>query len=176
MLECSGIGFCGDEGSCVCPTGRAGSACETEACVNDCSGHGICLHKRCRCAPGFEGNDCSTLSRTKGLNELENSKCGGECGHNAVCNEETGRCECTSEDGTVDCNTDSEGTPASKMSGGLSSDHETAKQDRMVKLRSCASQCGDTCSMKCTGESHVGECETDCNIDCVTKCTSTSSF
>ena len=175
MLECSGLGFCGDAGECVCPAGRGGRACEKEACANDCSGNGICLHKRCRCAAGFDGDDCSRPSQRKGVNELQNSACGGECPHNAVCNPQTGKCECQGEDGAGGCNGDTEGTPASKVCGGVGNNDEEAKEERMAKLRACATGCGETCSKKCAGLANVGACETDCNIGCVSKCTSATS-
>ncbi len=174
MLECSGLGFCGDNGKCVCQAGRGGRACEKEACANDCSGNGICLHKRCRCIAGFDGDDCSRPSQKKGINELQNSACGGECPDNALCNPETGQCECREGEGAVGCNGETEGTPASKRSRGVKNLGE-AKDDRMAKLRACATGCGETCSKKCAGLANVGACETDCNIGCVSKCTAVTS-
>lgn len=43
VMECSNVGVCNRvTGSCSCPSGYTGSACQRLACPNDCSGRGTC--------------------------------------------------------------------------------------------------------------------------------------
>lgn len=37
-------------------------ASKTSACVNDCSGHGICVSGTCKCLTGYEGDSCADPS------------------------------------------------------------------------------------------------------------------
>jgi hypothetical protein len=51
LAECSGVGTCDySTGSCRCPPGWGGSACERRTCpggdANPCSGHGECLNMK----------------------------------------------------------------------------------------------------------------------------------
>ena len=80
-LPCSGRAPCSN-GTCLCPPGFAGAACDLLACPNDCTQRGECViearrgagmprgmpvlfgsrdepRPTCQCAPGFGGADCS---------------------------------------------------------------------------------------------------------------------
>eukprot|EP00041_Stephanoeca_diplocostata_P028827 m.834258 g.834258 ORF g.834258 m.834258 type:complete len:849 (+) comp23445_c0_seq3:152-2698(+) len=66
--NCSGIGYCTNEGSCICPCGYEGVDCSSVAttisptplpCPAACSGHGTCAQGTCVCDCGFVGQDCS---------------------------------------------------------------------------------------------------------------------
>ena len=81
-LECAGVGLCDfDSGTCVCPEGFSGQACERLKCPNDCNGKGSCMtlsdiaknygqniaytnwdgisSTMCVCDSGYSGPDCS---------------------------------------------------------------------------------------------------------------------
>lgn len=65
-LNCSGHGSC-VYGECNCDIGWRGPACNVAICPNNCSAHlgrGACnvIQRRCICAKGFDGNDCSQVS------------------------------------------------------------------------------------------------------------------
>lgn len=94
MEPCSGRGECDHEtGQCNCDTGFGGTLCSRVLCMNDCSGHGVCLSLSgaarendghafnrtttyalwdadvfhgCKCDPGYEGYDCSLRSCESG--------------------------------------------------------------------------------------------------------------
>ena len=47
---------------CVCEPGWGSFDCSVPLCPADCSGHGYCFEGSCRCAAGWEGDDCATAS------------------------------------------------------------------------------------------------------------------
>lgn len=60
--NCGAHGSCHEEtGECICEEGFFGRDCSTQllTCVNDCSGHGLCLNGQCMCGNGWSGSDCS---------------------------------------------------------------------------------------------------------------------
>ncbi|KAF2186304.1 thermostable phytase [Zopfia rhizophila CBS 207.26] len=61
--SCSKNGFCnagGEDGSCECFAGFAGSSCNEHVCKNDCSSHGTCVGPNtCKCDDKWGGPDCS---------------------------------------------------------------------------------------------------------------------
>ena len=61
----------GEEDCRACDAGFAGVDCSSRACLNGCSGHGVCeqpapgdaaLLGSCRCQQGWTGPDCSAAS------------------------------------------------------------------------------------------------------------------
>ena len=63
---CGGIGVC-YAGTCLCPGSHLGANCERPLCIGlpPCSNNGECVVRggrpRCKCAPGFKGEDCSLM-------------------------------------------------------------------------------------------------------------------
>ena len=59
--NCSGHGFCHNDGSCLCKLKWKGPDCSTSICSNNCSGHGRCRNNgSCHCYTEWTGDDCST--------------------------------------------------------------------------------------------------------------------
>ena len=46
-------------GGCLCDPGRTGRDCSLLRCVDDCSGHGVCLNGTCSCERGYGGRTCA---------------------------------------------------------------------------------------------------------------------
>lgn len=74
--SCGAHGDCQDsDGKCKCDRGWKSAGCTTEACPRECNrrlGWGSCLDfDHCKCAAGFEGDDCST--NTTALNNFGGS-------------------------------------------------------------------------------------------------------
>ncbi|XP_052806983.1 uncharacterized protein LOC128236152 [Mya arenaria] len=59
--QCQNGGRCLHSGSCFCPSGFTGSACEHDMCGVQCENGGWCVGPGlCQCPPGFTGNQCET--------------------------------------------------------------------------------------------------------------------
>ncbi|CAG8971149.1 hypothetical protein HYALB_00010124 [Hymenoscyphus albidus] len=63
--DCNSSGFCAETAttnSCECFAGFAGDCCENFTCIDNCSGHGVCVGaNECECQPGWGGLHCSFL-------------------------------------------------------------------------------------------------------------------
>jgi hypothetical protein len=93
--QCSGVGICeSGSGTCKCPTGFTGAACQRRTCANDCSGHGVCTPLKkfvadlgdadhtyatawdavssmtCLCDEGYRGADCGLQECPSGKDPL----------------------------------------------------------------------------------------------------------
>lgn len=98
MSGCSGHGWCGSEGTCLCDSFWAGEKCDfylagaalyeqqaqdqegAFACMDRCSSHGSCQGSSCICHHGWGGNACAT------------AMCENKCGDNGECI--AGHCIC----------------------------------------------------------------------------------
>ncbi|KAH8173665.1 phytase domain-containing protein [Sarocladium implicatum] len=61
---CGNYGYCidGENPTCDCFAGHAGSSCQSYRCRNDCNGKGQCVGaNQCKCDKGWGGIDCSFL-------------------------------------------------------------------------------------------------------------------
>lgn len=89
--NCTGTdyGVCTETGKCQCKPSWTGEDCSQLRCKNDCSGHGECVHGRCRCNAGRYGDDCSV-------------GCPNDCSGKGVC-KRGGRCECEPDHTGPDC-------------------------------------------------------------------------
>ena len=61
---CGDYGYCidGENPTCACFAGYAGSSCQSYRCRNDCNGNGQCVGaNQCKCDKGWGGIDCAFL-------------------------------------------------------------------------------------------------------------------
>jgi len=63
---CSGHGTCKGPNVCICNAGFTGDTCSDTACAYECKNGGQCSGGTCKCAAGWEGNDCDTKQLTPG--------------------------------------------------------------------------------------------------------------
>eukprot|EP00301_Raphidiophrys_heterophryoidea_P016297 c25853_g1_i1.p1 GENE.c25853_g1_i1~~c25853_g1_i1.p1 ORF type:complete len:476 (-),score=113.77 c25853_g1_i1:111-1538(-) len=103
----------GVEFRCVCQGDFSGPTCAIAKprpspeprtpCPNACSGKGICRALVCACEPGFEGDDCSSVSREGACGDLSSCSGQGSCVYNET--SRTFGCECEQGYGGADCST-----------------------------------------------------------------------
>ena len=77
-------------GGCLCDSGRTGRDCSLLRCVDDCSGHGVCLNGTCSCERGYGGRTCAAPACPYPC--LNGGACGGG-----------GGCRCARGWGGSDC-------------------------------------------------------------------------
>eukprot|EP00026_Physarum_polycephalum_P007102 Phypoly_transcript_07156.p1 GENE.Phypoly_transcript_07156~~Phypoly_transcript_07156.p1 ORF type:complete len:481 (+),score=18.05 Phypoly_transcript_07156:55-1443(+) len=62
LNNCNGHGACNGPNNCTCFAGFAGNACTEVVCPYECKNGGQCSAGTCKCASGWKGADCSTVS------------------------------------------------------------------------------------------------------------------
>lgn len=119
--DCNSNGKCDRKiGKCSCYKPFSGEGCEIENCINNCSGHGICLDKNLDSfSTNRNLNNTSTLSNSTNQNifdanqyycRCENNYFGEhcerttcKCTENGKCDELKGICVCKEGFGGVNC-------------------------------------------------------------------------
>lgn len=95
---CNGRGSCnGLLGTCSCAFPASGAGCEAYACLNGCSGHGVCNtalanaqgYGTCACEDGYQGLDCGVTVCVLNPSEGASTE---SCSGQGIC--VGGRCAC----------------------------------------------------------------------------------